>query len=70
MEQDICIRPGSILLEAVKLGMRVDRHTLQTLLDSELASVSDTRIVSHIRRLLVDRDVMLRTWDYGEPNQQ
>ena len=38
-------------------------------IDSELANVSDERVTPHIRRLLVKPYVVLRPWDYGEPDQ-
>jgi hypothetical protein len=50
--------------------MPVTARVLKSLIESELASVSDARVVQHIRRMLVEPYVVLRSWDCGEPGQQ
>jgi hypothetical protein len=50
--------------------MLIDADTLRTLIESELANVSDARVIEHIRGMLVEPNVVLRSWDYGEPGQK
>ena len=50
--------------------MSVTASDLKTLIESELAAVSDPRVIQQIRKLLVEPYVELRNWDYGEPGQQ
>jgi hypothetical protein len=50
--------------------MRVDADTLKTLIDRELAHVSDARVLTQIRELLVEPEMVMRDWDYGHPGQQ
>jgi hypothetical protein len=40
------------------------------MIEDELATVSDARVIAHIRGMLVEPYVVLRDWDYGEPGQQ
>jgi len=42
---------------------------IKELVDVELSALHDTRVVSHIRGLLVEPVVTLREWDYGTTNQ-
>jgi hypothetical protein len=50
--------------------MSVTARVLETAIEGELAGVSDSRVVQHIRGMLVAPHVVLRNWDYGEPGQQ
>lgn len=50
--------------------MEINGRTLRSWISSELANVSDERVTSHIRRLLVEPYVVFRPWDYGEPDQR
>jgi hypothetical protein len=50
--------------------MQINAKRLSELIEQELANVSDTRIVWHIRGLLVSPKIELRDWDYGSPGQQ
>jgi hypothetical protein len=50
--------------------MAVTVETLKALVEDELTTVLDTRVVAHIRRMLVEPYVLLRSWDYGEPGQE
>ena len=50
--------------------MQVDGTALKAQIEGELAKVSDERVISYIRRLLVEPSMILRSWDYGEPGQQ
>jgi hypothetical protein len=43
---------------------------IKQLIDEELSGVTDVRVQRHVRSLLVEPDVILRAWDYGEPGQQ
>jgi hypothetical protein len=49
--------------------MPIDGHAIKELIERELSTVSDNRIVSHIRRMLIEPYMILRTWDYGEKGQ-
>lgn len=51
-------------------GMQINGDTLKSWIEGELANVSDERVTSHIRRLLVEPHLVFRLWDYGEPGQQ
>jgi len=44
-------------------------QTLSALIASELATVSDSRVIAHVRNMLIEPHVLLRTWNYG-PNTQ
>jgi hypothetical protein len=50
--------------------MPVTARILEALIESELATVSDKRVLGHIRGMLVEPHVVLCNWDYGEPGQQ
>jgi hypothetical protein len=50
--------------------MSVTARALETLVESELAGVSDARVVEHIRGMLVEPHVVRCNWDYGEPGEQ
>ena len=50
--------------------MGIDGDTLRAWIEGELASVSDERVTSHVRRLLVEPSVALLLWSYGEPGQR
>ena len=49
--------------------MLITAQMLNTLIADELATVSDSRVISHIRNMLIEPHVLLRTWDYS-PNTQ
>ena len=40
------------------------------MIDRELEHLSDTRVLAHIRSLLVEPKVVMRDWDYGPTGQQ
>jgi len=48
----------------------VDPETLKSLIERELESLSDARVLGHIRGLLVEPEVVFRAWDYGKPGEQ
>jgi hypothetical protein len=50
--------------------MAIVTETLKTLVEDELARVADTRVMTHIRSLLIEPTPMLRDWDYGVEGQQ
>jgi hypothetical protein len=50
--------------------MPVDANVLKALIERELAGLSDARVLAHIRGMLIEPYVLLRSWDYGEPGQQ
>jgi len=50
--------------------MRVTAEILQALIEAELATLSDARVIAHIRGVLIEPYVLLRDWDYGEPDQR
>jgi hypothetical protein len=43
---------------------------IKQLMAQELPLVDDVRVQRHVRSLLVEPEVILRTWDYGDPGQQ
>lgn len=47
----------------------MDAPTLALMVDHELRSVRDARVVQYIRQLLVPPYIEARLWDYGEPGQ-
>jgi hypothetical protein len=49
--------------------MAVTAEKLKSLIEAEFASVSDGRVVAHIRGMLIEPYPLLRQWDYGEPGQ-
>src|ERR1043166_8620986 len=50
--------------------MSIDARSLKTLIETELSTVSDARVVAYIRQMLIEPHMVLRDWDYGEPGQQ
>ncbi|MEQ1708535.1 MAG: hypothetical protein ABL864_09430 [Terricaulis sp.] len=50
--------------------MAVDAVILKRLLEAELAKLSDARVDSYVRGLLVEPTPTPRDWDYGRPGQQ
>jgi hypothetical protein len=50
--------------------MPIDRNGIKELIERELSTVSDNRVVSHIRGMLIEPYMILRAWDYGENGQQ
>ena len=38
--------------------------------EKELSTLSDARVLDHIRSLLVDPEPVSRPWDYGEPGER
>jgi hypothetical protein len=51
-------------------NMAIDAHYLRNLIQDEVTTLSDARVVTQIKKLLVEPRVVLRNWDYGEPGQQ
>jgi hypothetical protein len=49
--------------------MALTAATIQALIEAEISSLQDSRVVSHIRSLLVEPTEILREWDYGESGQ-
>jgi hypothetical protein len=43
---------------------------LHALVHAELKNIRDERVVTHIRRLLVDPKEILRPWDYGDDGEE
>jgi len=50
--------------------MTVDAQSLKLLIEAELIRVHDTRVVAHIRTMLIEPHAILRGWDYGRRGQQ
>jgi len=50
--------------------LTVDANNLLSAIETELDQVSDPRVVQHIRSLLVVPSVVMRPWDYGEPDTE
>jgi hypothetical protein len=50
--------------------MAIGSETLKALVSNELARVTDTRVTTHIRSLLIEPTPMPRDWAYGVEGQQ
>jgi hypothetical protein len=50
--------------------MAIGTDILKAFVEDELARVSDARVTSHVRSLLIEPKPELRGWDYGEKDQQ
>jgi hypothetical protein len=50
--------------------MAIGTKTLKALVEDELARLTDARVTTHIRSLLIAPTPVLRDWDYGAPGQQ
>jgi len=50
--------------------MVIDARFLKSLIAQELLTLSDSRVVDHIRGLLIEPYVLQRRWDYGTPDQE
>jgi hypothetical protein len=50
--------------------MPLSSDAIRRLIDRELSTVSDRRVVSHIRGILIEPYSIMRTWDYGAKGQQ
>jgi hypothetical protein len=50
--------------------MTVDAKNLKLLIEAELTRVRDTRVVSHVRAMLLEPYAIMRNWDYGRQGQQ
>ena len=48
----------------------IDADKLLSEIEEELNQVSDLRVVQHIRSLIVTPVVVMRPWDYGEPDTE
>jgi hypothetical protein len=52
------------------IPMSATARVLEALVESELESVSDARVVQHIQGMLFEPHIVLRNRDYDEPGQQ
>lgn len=50
--------------------MGIQATDISRMIETELAQVSDSRVVDHIRSLMVSQYVVMRGWDYGEPGTE
>jgi hypothetical protein len=50
--------------------MTTTPSTLKTLIQQELGHVTDGRVLVHVKAMLIEPNVVLRDWDYGDPGQQ
>ena len=48
--------------------MAITAAKISTLLEMEISKVSDARVLTHIREMVVAPKKMLRRWDYGAPD--
>ena len=48
----------------------MDADALKRLVERELETVGDPRVLAAIRALLTEPKLIMRGWDYGEPGQQ
>ena len=56
---------GRRLLSIIGFSVTVTPAQLHALVQKELEGIRDARVVKHIRNLLVEPQVFLRSWDYG-----
>jgi hypothetical protein len=50
--------------------MPISAEILKSLIEDELTTLSDARVIAHIRKALVEPYTVLCNWDYGKPGQQ
>lgn len=50
--------------------MHISSIKLQSLIEQDLSTLSDARVIAHLRSLLVSPDPIMRDWDYGVAGQQ
>ena len=50
--------------------MPTSQESVTALLELELSALSDMRVVTHIRGLLVSPERQMRPWDYGRPGEE
>ena len=48
----------------------IDVPSLKALVESELVAISDARALARIRMMLVEPEVLLRSWDYGNAGER
>jgi hypothetical protein len=49
--------------------MGITPAQIHTLVETELSTINDPRVVAHVRSLLVTPTAISRDWDYGAPGQ-
>lgn len=47
--------------------MTINESKLKQLIEKELSSLSDDRVIRHVRSMLIEPKMRLRHWDWGEP---
>jgi hypothetical protein len=67
---DLEIAATRQLFYAVLYYMSVTPAKIQALLETELSALTDQRVISHVRRLLVEPTAVMRDWDYGGPGER
>jgi len=50
--------------------MSVDPQALRGMIESELARLSDSRVISFVKSLLVEPEITLRRWNYGREGEK
>jgi hypothetical protein len=50
--------------------MAITSDAITELIERELSTLSDDRVIAHVRGMLIQPYSILRTWDYGEKGQQ
>jgi hypothetical protein len=50
--------------------MAIDAHTLTRMIDAELSLLTDSRVVAHVRTLLVEPTILMRHWEYGRKGER
>jgi hypothetical protein len=48
----------------------IDAQSLKALVESELAGISDGDVLARVRSMLVEPEVILRSWDYGDAGER
>lgn len=49
--------------------MTMSLEQVRAMVEAELSAISDHRVESHIRNLLVEPTAIMRDWDYGAPEE-
>ncbi len=49
--------------------MTILPEQISAMIEAELSTISDSRVESHVRRLLVEPTAIMRDWDYGAPDE-
>ena len=55
-------------IQTLDFIMNISADKILKLVEEELSTINDSRVIKHIRSLLGTPVIFMRQWDYGEPN--